>query len=633
MTASPLMQNANTQSIKQNKNKILPVLRDFVMHVVFQVRILNKAYPGVMHTLLHLGFTLQVLGTIFKLMQMQLFTSSVGMPTTRSSLYLGFELVMDLAGAAILLGVILAAVRRFVLRPKSLETRWDDIFILVLLGLIPIFGFTLEALRLTIAQPGWVSWSPVGNLFARTFAGLGMSVEGAARWHRIFFYTHIATALVLIAAVPYTKLRHLAKTSLNVILRNRRREGTLAKIENLETAGMLGANTIADFSPSQLLSFDACVRCGRCEEVCPASQIGEPYSPQQMIQTLRAVMLEKNGSNKTKSDKPLLGQALDVNAPWYCTTCGACLFACPAFVNPVDEVIEFRRYLALTTGKVPTPVANTLRNIELRGNPWGMPPQERKLHLARLGVREINPGEVTQVLLFLGCAASLDERNRKASKALVQLLQAAGVDFAVMSGESCCGETARRLGQEYVFQVLAQRNVEALKQVNFDKIVTQCPHCYNVLKHEYPQFGGFFKVKHVAEFLMELTLPLDCEKFDGNGRVAYHDACYLGRYNGVYREPRDLLARAGVKTVEMSRMGENSFCCGGGGGRMWMESDGETRINQHRLNDALEAGAGTIATACPYCLLMFDDALRSRGMAERVKVSDVTEILAARLQV
>jgi Fe-S oxidoreductase len=301
-------------------------------------------------------------------------------------------------------------------------------------------------------------------------------------------------------------------------------------------------------------------------------------------------------------------------------------------INPIDEVIDFRRYLALNTGKVPKQVADTFRNIEFRGNPWGIPPEERKIQLAKLGVQEIDPGEETRVLLFLGCAAAFDERNRQASTALVRLFQAAQVDFAVMTTEACCGDSARRLGQEYIFQVLAQRNIEALKQVHFDKIVTQCPHCFNVLKHEYPQFGGYFEVQHVAEFLMELALPLDCEKSDGNGRVAYHDACYLGRYNGIYREPRALLAKAGVKPIEMAHKAEDSFCCGGGGGRMWMESNADTRINQRRMKNALEVGAGTIATSCPYCLLMFDDAIRSKGLADQMNARDITEILFSRLQ-
>jgi Fe-S oxidoreductase len=245
----------------------------------------------------------------------------------------------------------------------------------------------------------------------------------------------------------------------------------------------------------------------------------------------------------------------------------------------------------------------------------------------------LQPGEEVDVLWSVGCAFAYDDRNKKAGRAFVRLLQAAGVDFAILGdAESCCGETARRLGNEYLFQVLAAQNIEVLSECSFKRIVTQCPHCYNTLKNEYPDFGGNYRVLHYTEFLQEIKHALPGDGKPVPGRVTYHDSCYLGRYNQVYDQPRDLLDQAGVSRVEMKRRRENGFCCGGGGGQMWMETDAETRINNRRLADALDVNADVVATACPYCLLMFDDAIRSQGLGERVQVVDIAEVLADRLE-
>jgi Fe-S oxidoreductase len=460
---------------------------------------------------------------------------------------------------------------------------------------------------------------------------LGVSPEMATNLHQPLFWTHVVLGLLLVASIPFTKLRHLVFTPANVILHPRRKEGTLEKIENIEEAELLGVGKVTEFAPHQLLAFDACVRCGRCEEVCPAAISGMDYSPRKLIQALREDMLSMLvASNNGKSAHELLGETLPEGYPWACTTCGACLMGCPAFVNPVDEIIDLRRYEVLTTGKMPKTVGETLRNMERQGNPWGIPAEDRLAWAEGLEVRELAPGEETDVLLFLGCAFAYDERNKKVARAFVQLLKQASVDFAILGlDEMCCGETARRLGHEYLFQMLAEQNIETFSKVKFKRIVTQCPHCFNTLKEEYPQMGGNFKVQHYTEFLAGLP-GLDAGGPNGNGikgRLTYHDSCYLGRYNQIYSAPRQLLDGAHVERVEMGRRGENSFCCGGGGGQMWLETDAETRINHRRLEDALKAKAEVVATACPYCLLMFDDAIRSKGLADQIQVMDIAEIL------
>jgi Fe-S oxidoreductase/nitrate reductase gamma subunit len=606
-------------------------LRDFAVHAVAQVRVIRKAYPGVMHALIFWGMTVQILGTIVSLLQIQLFVPFVelGDVFPVNNVYLVFELVMDLAGVAILLGVMLAIFRRGVLRPRALETRWDDWYALILLTLVPLLGFTTEGLRIVASDPAWARWSFAGNAVAGLFTGLGMTPEAANRLHYGFYWVHMISGLVFVASIPFTKLRHLITGPLNIVLRLRQKESVLTPIENIEEAEILGVGQVSEFAPRQLLSFDACVRCGRCEEACPPTAAGMPYTPRAFIQSLRRVMADTLTSSNGNGTHATLDEALGDDAAWYCTTCGACLYECPMFINPVAEIIDLRRSQALTTGKVPQSAGLALRNIERQSNPWGLPAADRAAWAEGLDVRVLQPGEETDVLLFAGCAFAYDDRNKQVGKALVKLLKAAGVEFAILGdAESCCGETARRLGNEYIFQVLAEQNIEALKEFRFNRIVTPCAHCYNTLKNEYPQFGGEFTVLHHTELLSEVASRLPTNGGQSVGPLTFHDSCYLGRYNRILDQPRTLLDRTGAERIEMRRSREKGFCCGGGGGQMWMETDAETRINNVRLGEALDSGADVVATACPYCLLMFDDAIRTRGVGEQIQVLDVAEVLA-----
>lgn len=633
-------QNKTASGISRPKDWLtlaLPRIRDLFVHAILQVRIYNKIYAGIMHALIFWGVTIQVIGTAINLMQMALYIPFVELTFPRGTAYLIYELVMDLAGLAILIGVVMAAFRRRVLRPKALESRWDDYYALVLLALILLAGYTLEALRLISAAPAWANWSPIGSFLANFYSTLGMGPTAAAALHPFLWWTHFALGLALVASIPFTKFRHLIMIPLNIIKRPRRKESVLDKIEDIEEAEILGAGEITEFAPHQLLSFDACVRCGRCEEVCPSSFSGMPYSPRTFIQSLHQAMVDSliNSNGKNKATHELLGEIISEETPWQCTTCGACLQVCPAFVNPIDEIIDLRRYLVLTTGKMPKSVGDALRNIERQGNPWGIPPEERIAWAEGLDVRELAPGDETDVLFFVGCAAAFDDRNKKVARSFVQLMGKAGVNFGVLGlDEMCCGETARRMGHEYLFQVFAEQNIEILSQIKYNRIVTLCPHCFNTIKNEYPQMGGDYTVQHYTEFLAELPLPLDNSSVNGDsvvGRLAYHDPCYLGRYNQTYDAPRKLLDQANTTRVEMPRCGEDSFCCGGGGGQMWLETDPNTRINHRRLDDALDAQADIVATACPYCLLMFDDAIRSKGLGEDIQVLDIAEVLERQL--
>ena len=634
-TAQPDSKSSRSKDVGATLEKALPRIRDFFIHALGQVRILKKAYPGIMHLLIFWGVTIQVLGTIINILNMLLFFPWV-ITFPRGTAYLIYELVMDIAGIMILAGVIMAFFRRLVLRPKYLETRWDDYYALSLLALIPLLGFTMEGTRLLATNPPWAAWSPVGNQVAHLLSGLGMTPFGATQLHDILFWVHAAVALILVASIPFTKMRHLVYAPLNVIFHPLRKTGELEKIENIDEAEVLGVGKVSEFTSQQLLSFDACLNCGRCEEACPSNISGMDYSPRWLVQALRKTMVESMQTPTAKSNQELFAGVFTEFYPWQCTTCGACTLLCPAFINPVDEIVDMRRYQALTTGKVPKSVADALRNIERQGNPWGIPAQDRLNWSDGLNLRELAPGDETDVLFFVGCASAFDDRNKKVARSFVHLLQKANVNFGVLGlDETCCGETARRMGNEYLFQVFTEQNLEAMSKVKFNRIVTQCPHCFNTLKNEYPQFGSSYKVQHYTEFLSELSLTKDISP-NGNGlkgRLAYHDSCYLGRYNQIYQAPRQLLKDAKLNSIELPRQGENSFCCGGGGGQMWLETDPNTRINHRRLADALQVKVDIVATACPYCLLMFDDAIRSKGLGEQIQVMDIAELLDRQLSV
>ncbi len=577
------------------------------------------------------GMTIQVLGTIINLLQYPLFLP-IELPWPTGNAYLGFELVMDIGGGMLLVGLLMALARRAFFRPSYLQNRWDDWYALVLLLTITILGFFSEATRLMAAQPSWRVWSPIGNVLALVLQSAGIQVAPEAPIHAYLFWAHAATGSLFIVSLPFTKLRHLVTGPLNILFRKLRPWGELETIEDLETAETLGVGQIEEYSSQALLSFDACVQCGRCEDVCPATISGMDYSPRAVIYSLhRATHENLMGENGAKP-KALLEGFLDSETPWLCTTCGACLHVCPMFVDPVSAVVDLRRYITLTTGEVPGSVGETLMQMERRGNPWGLPQEEHAPWARELGVRVLQPGDRTDVLLYIGCAYGYDSRNQVAGKALAGLLQKAGVDFAILgAAEGCCGETARRMGHEYIFQVMAEENIAIFRSVEFNRMVTPCAHCFNTLKNEYPHFGADFEVMHHTQYLAELTAA---GKLSVNGSLAgkqitFHDSCYLGRYNDIYEGPRRILDQLeGITRTEMKRHHSNAFCCGGGGGHMWMETDPNTRINQRRLQQVMEeAEADIVVTACPYCLIMFDDAIRSKGVGEQVAAIDIAEAI------
>ena len=598
-------------------------------------RILRDPYPGIMHFLIFWGCVVLLMGAAYDFVTHYLLGGVSGLP------YLLASLIVDVLGVLVLIGVIIAAIRRYIQRPKRLDSTVEDAGALSLIFLVVLTGFLVEGLRMAatelVPHPDWAVWSPGGLLFAWAFAGLGRGVIITA--HGTLWWIHVGLAFGGIAWVclSFSKLSHILISPVNVFFRNLGPKGALKPIPNIETAETWGVEKLEDFTWKQLLDLDACTRCGRCQDNCPAYLSGKPLSPKKVILDLKRHMTEKGAKSKVEGDNPgptLIGDVIKQEEIWACTTCRACMEHCPVFIEHIDKIVDMRRNLVMALGSMPETVMGTLKCLEQRGHTCRGTLCARTEVAPRLQVKELAEQPEVDILYFAGCAAALEDRNIKICTAMGQIFKAAQVNYAVLgSEETCCGDPARRLGNEYLFQMLAQQNIETFKRYNPKKIVTLCPHCYNTIKNEYPQFGGDFEVVHHSQFLAELirsgqlklTSPV-------NATITYHDSCYLGRYNDVYEEPRQVVkAVPGARLVEMGRSRRHGLCCGAGGGHMWIEEEPTQRVNMLRIEDMIKTRADIVATACPYCVQMFDDAIKAKGMDESLKAMDLSELVSRAL--
>jgi len=614
-------------------------LKRLLTHGLGQAKVLWQRYPAVMHVAIFWAFLLLFLGTALATLDYDVTLPLFGIKILRGWFYLAYELTLDLAGLAFLVGLGLALFRRYVARPARLNGDWGFAFVLTLLLLINLSGFLVEGLRIAATQPAWASWSPVGLLTGNLFLAAGVGLAGLEQFHLALWYFHVALVFVFIGAIPFTPLMHFFTAPLNLFFAPLEPTRALTPILNIEEAETLGVNKLSEFAWQRLLSFDACTECGRCQAVCPAFEAGMPLNPKRVILNLRDDLLAQGGFPYTALRRPaepnggraLAGEVIADDTLWACTTCRACVYECPVLIEHVDTIVDLRRYLSLSEGRLPGTVGTSLRNLMNTGNPWGQPAANRADWAEGLDVPVMADVGEADVLYWVGCAGSYDTRNQQISRAMVRLMQKAGVDFAILGAEeSCNGDPARRLGEEYLFQMMCEQNIETLKQYKFRRIVTQCPHCFNTLRNEYRQFGGAFEVVHHAQFLAQLV---------GEGKlqptremaqtVTFHDSCYLGRYNEIFDEPRQILASLpGVTLREMPRSRDRGFCCGGGGGGMWVEVPGERKINQIRLEEALSVEPDTVASACPFCMFMFDLGSKVMGVSDDLRLRDISELLS-----
>jgi Fe-S oxidoreductase/nitrate reductase gamma subunit len=608
--------------------------------VLGQRRLLSKPYAGLMHSFIFWGFIILTAGTLLTFVQQDFTSPLLGYAFLRGPFYLYFSLFLDLFGALAIGGILLAIIRRYLYRPQWLDSILDDALILTLLLVILSTGFLVEGLRIFSTElklhPDWALWSPVGRGFALLFQKAGMGHETALALHRISWWVHALLAFTFIGYLAYSKLLHIFTGPLNILLRSLDSEAVIKPIADFENVESFGVTKLEEFNRRQLFELDACTRCGRCLENCPPNLTGKPLAPKRHYDDLRAHMEEKAALKQKGKDpetdggKALIGEVISEDAIWACTSCMACAHVCPVYISCLDKLVDMRRYLVLMESRFPAEVQLVFRNMENNSNPWGVGRGLRMEWARGLEVKTAAQEKGGDLLFFVGCAGSFDERNKRVAKSLVKILNHCGVDFSILgTEEGCCGDSARRIGNEYLFQNLAQANIEVFKNYGVKKILTLCPHCFNTLKNEYPQLGGNFEVIHYTQFIAD-ALKSGKLKFTKavDKVITYHDSCYLGRGNQIFEAPRQILhALPGVKLVEMERHGERSFCCGAGGGRMWMEEKIGTRINQMRTEQAVQTKARYVGTACPYCLTMMGDGIKEKGLEDSLAVFDLSELV------
>jgi len=605
----------------------------------------REPLPGLMHALIFWGILVLFIATTVSAIEFNL------------ERYFGFRLVImywrlqlgllwDLGGLALLAGLGIAIHRRYVQRPPRLNTFLENGVLLALLLAQAVTGFAVEGLRMAATElepssplyhPDWAWWSPLGYAFAVPARLAGMSVHAMEVSHFGMWWLHAAlmSATFVYAAVRFGPLMHIFVSPINVFLDSAtaKPKGALRPMGDLERLERFGVSELRQFRRKQLLEFDACTNCGRCQDQCPAWASGKPLSPRALMQQGRA-HLQRQAPDLLKSVSTngltLLSGDMSEEALWSCTTCGACMQACPVHIEHIDTIVDMRRHLAMEQASVPDTAAAALQSLEQRGHPWRGTQATRTDWIAGTGVKTMAEDPEHEVLLWVGCTSVLDQRGQKVARAMASVLNAAKVRFRVLgSEETCTGDPARRMGNEYLFSLLARQNIETLNGYNVQKVLTLCPHCFNTMKNEYPQLGGKYEVLHYTEFVADLVKRGRIRPVAAlNTTVAYHDSCYLGRHNGVYDPPREIAnAIPGVQLVEMgSHHHERGFCCGAGGGRMWMEEQGK-RVNHIRTEHFLDTKADVVGVSCPYCLQMMEEGIGAKGASERKSAKDLLELL------
>jgi len=671
-------------------------LDDIIQSGVFQRKVARgKSGSAMAHLLVYLGFLVLLFTTT-----MVFIHHDLGIKIYQGTFYLWLTVLSDIFGVLLLGGVLFFWYRRHMQRADLVHNTANDDYILGMLALLVVQGYILEGLRIHVTDDPWALYSPVGWLVAQ--GSWFLPDDRARQLHYVTWWFHTLTVYTFVALFPYTKFFHMMTSPLNLFFsRTKRPKGALPFIGDLEKlmeSGeefSLGLGTIKNYTWKNLLDLDACTQCGRCQDVCPAYLSGKPLSPKWIILDTRnhafalhsqgalgqpksavpgATSLDRSLSNNIllpfnsiredgaafkadgsyraenvgvqksvrtlggNPDATIAGDVIDPNAFWSCNTCMACVEACPVGINHVDQIVGNRRHMTMMEGQIPHEAQGTLRSLESRGNPYG-PPEDRTKWLDGLGVKLLQPGDAVDYLYWVGCVSAFDPRKQKIAKSLVAIMQKAGLSFGVLgSMEGCTGDPARRLGEENLFQTLAKQNIELLKSVSFKFLVANCPHCFNTIKNEYPQFGNLGEgrepeIIHHSVLLKRLLAEDKIPLKDGAMKdVTFHDPCYLGRYNDEYDAPRKTLkAVKGLNIIEMDRNKEKGLCCGAGGGHFWMDLKIGERVNSIRAKEAAERGASTVATACPFCMQMMEDGVKLTNNEARLDVRDIAEVIAERL--
>ena len=640
-----------------------------VQYAFIQSRMFRDLRAGVMHAGIFWGFILLTIGTA-NIVTGGLIESVLSIPFD-GLLWAAVSVMQNVVAVIVLVCIAWAFWRRLVTKPARLTFNRDALIILGMIGGVVATELLAEAFEFARYgdQPGAFVSAALAVPLRATFSESALETGFAVLW-----WGHMFLVAAFLAYLPFSKHLHIASSFPNIWYRKLRPRGELPKLDIEDETATFGLRTLQDLGWKDLLDGFTCTECGRCQQACPAWNTGKPLNPKTFIMGIRDMSVEAEhgvdlipnspiirdtyGLDDTQPNaaalaRPIVDTAIPYDAVWDCVTCGACVEACPVLIEHVDKIVGLRRNLVLEDSRFPQEMTTAMRAMEGHGNPWGQPASARldwtkPLPFDVRTVAEVqSAGELDglEVLYWVGCAAAFDPRNQKVARAVATCLHAAGVSFAVLGREeSCTGDPARRMGNDYVFQILASGNVDTLNRYGMGErtIVTACPHCFNTIGNEYGQLGGSFRVVHHSTFLAELvasgrlaTLPEDATSETGDhrpGSVTVHDSCYLARYNGVISAPRDVLGAAGVAITEMERSGRQTFCCGAGGGRMWMEETRGTRINAERAREVIETGADAVATACPFCMVMLSDGLAAADDGGRsVATLDVSEVLASRI--
>jgi Fe-S oxidoreductase/nitrate reductase gamma subunit len=633
---------AHRRTTKQNAKKRA---EDYRAGVYMQT-LLRDSAAGLMHSMMYFGFLVLMGVTTVLEVDHQL---PEDLKFLHGRTYQAYAFVGDAAGLVFTVGVIWAILRRYVQRPYRIriKSKSDHVLALGSLLAIGLTGFGSEMFRIALGTAqgedmDFEQWSFIGYPLSQLVDGL--SVSTLETWHRVWWIGHVVSFIVFLAILPMTMLRHMFTSPLNMYLRDKDRpKGAMKPMPNLMETELesFGANVVEDFTWKQLLDTDACTMCGRCTSVCPAHATGKPLDPREIVLKTGEVMaataeggpvsppLATDGEITISSNS--LFERITPEEIWACTSCKACDEICPVNIEILDKILDMRRYLSLMESNFPTELGNAYRAMENQMNPWGMNQGERGDWANDLAnVTVVDPGEPfeAEYLYWVGCAGSFDDKNKKVTQAMAKLLSRAGLDVAILGpSEMCTGDSARRSGNEYLFQMLAMPNIEMLDGMGVKKIITQCPHCFNTLMNEYPQLGGNYEVVHHTQLLERLIADgrLDVSEATLEERITYHDSCYLGRHNDVYLAPRKVVGSIkGIEVVEMERNGTKGMCCGAGGARMWMEESIGTKVNDERAEEAISTGATRIATACPFCYIMLDDGVKAAGKDDdEIKVADL----------
>jgi Fe-S oxidoreductase len=622
----------------------------------------EERVPGLLHVVIFAAFMVLALRTI-TLFGVG-FSEGFHLPLLGEDAPLGrvYLFVKDLVVLGALVGVAGFLWRRLVTKPDRITLSTEGVVILLFIAGLMITEVLFEGALLAVREtarsqlygnatvvqaPAFEAFAPAGSLGAALLAALRLQPSSAHAVGAVSFWLHLALILVFLNVLPYGKHFHIITALPNVLFARLSPKAALRKLDLEAEDASFGTATAKDLSWKEGWDVYSCTECGRCQTHCPTYVTGKPLSHKEVNRAIRHHLQDRAGdlvalakAATPEAKEAALGKLpriTEVVAPetfWACTTCGWCETACPVLIENVPRLVDMRRHEVLVESAFPDEASRVFKGIETQGNPWGIGSNKRAEWCEDLAVPRAAEGGDFEYLFFVGCAGAFDDRQKKVSRAIVKILREAKVSFAILGEEeTCTGDAARRLGNEYLFQMQAQALTETLNGYKVKKILVQCPHCLNTIQNELPQFGGSYEVVHHADLVARLVRDgkLTPQKAEGLGNVTFHDPCYLARWNGITEEPRAALASAGVAPVEMERNRRQGFCCGAGGGRFWLEEKLGTRVNRNRADEAaatLGAQGGTVATACPFCLTMMKDGLADAGKDETVKVLDVAEIVA-----